>query len=340
MGRARCRPLLIRRGGTLRSRSLLGVLLLLPALIAAEVEFGGLDLTPDNRLLFRATVDLPDYGTYSTLFLADAGERKLSQLTFFPEKALVLNGELQVQNRFGVFRTRDGLKSMAPVDLFPFVRVGRPGRDGQAPAYRVVARRPVPRLRPADVGGVRRPAPLRYRQVGRDGPCEGNGALPRPAALALVARLRVAGLRVERQPVLLLHRAAPGGTRRRRELPAHRAGPHRKRPVGLRGDAHLRERRSRVPDQERRVLHQEPLLRDPEHGRDRGEDPLHLRPQFRQLLGLARTAGRSSSTRADATSFSTSSRQTTTRGARPARCPTCTCRATRASGASRGPPTT
>jgi peptidoglycan/xylan/chitin deacetylase (PgdA/CDA1 family) len=109
----------VRRGRSLRAGTVLGVLLFLPTLLAAEVEFGGLDLAPDNRLLFNATVDLPDYGSYSTLFLADAGERRVTQLTFFPERTLVLNGELQIQNRFGVFRTRDGLQSMGPVEMFP-----------------------------------------------------------------------------------------------------------------------------------------------------------------------------------------------------------------------------
>ncbi len=109
----------VRRSTALRARTVLSVLLLLPALLEAEVEFGGLDLASDNRLLFEATVDLPDYGSYGTLFLADAVQRRLNQLTFFPERTLLLNGELQIQNRFGVFRTRDGLKSMAPVEMFP-----------------------------------------------------------------------------------------------------------------------------------------------------------------------------------------------------------------------------
>ena len=109
----------VRRGTALRARTVLSGLFLLPALLAAEVEFGGLDLAPDNRLLFKATVDLPDYGSYSTVFLADAAQRRLGQLTFFPERTLLLNGELQIQNRFGVFRTRDGLKAMGPVGMFP-----------------------------------------------------------------------------------------------------------------------------------------------------------------------------------------------------------------------------
>ncbi len=115
----------------MRARILLGLLLLLPTLLAAEVEFGGLDLAPNNRLLFKATVDLPDYGAYGTLFLADAAARRLTQLTFFPEKILLLNGELQIQNRFGVFRTRDGLRSISPVDLFPSFVAGAQPETGR-----------------------------------------------------------------------------------------------------------------------------------------------------------------------------------------------------------------
>jgi len=84
-----------------------------------------------RRISSRATVDLPDYGSYSTLFVADASERRLSQLTFFPEKMLLLNGELQIQNRFGVFRTHNGLRAMAPVDLFPSFASGAQAETGR-----------------------------------------------------------------------------------------------------------------------------------------------------------------------------------------------------------------
>jgi peptidoglycan/xylan/chitin deacetylase (PgdA/CDA1 family) len=88
---------------------------------SGEVTFSGLDLSPDNQLLFKATVDLPGYGSYKTLFLSDLGTKRLQQLTFFPEEITYLSDsrQLQIQNRFGVFRTDNSLANIKPVDLFP-----------------------------------------------------------------------------------------------------------------------------------------------------------------------------------------------------------------------------
>jgi peptidoglycan/xylan/chitin deacetylase (PgdA/CDA1 family) len=90
----------------------------------AEARFSGLDLAEDNRLLFRSSVDAPDFGTYRTLFLADVETRELTQLTFFPERMSILpeTGQLQIQNRYGVFRTDRNLGNLAPVaDFTSFV---------------------------------------------------------------------------------------------------------------------------------------------------------------------------------------------------------------------------
>jgi len=84
-----------------------------------EVTFSGLDLAPPaagtNRLLFTAGVDVPEFGSYSALFAADVGSGKLTQLTYFPEQAMLLSstGKLQIQNRFGVFRTRTDVSANA-----------------------------------------------------------------------------------------------------------------------------------------------------------------------------------------------------------------------------------
>ena len=74
-----------------------------------------------NQLLFKATVDLPRFGSYDSLFLSDLASGEMQQLTFFPEKATYLasSHQLQIQNRFGVFRTDSTLQNMKPIDLFP-----------------------------------------------------------------------------------------------------------------------------------------------------------------------------------------------------------------------------
>lgn len=84
-----------------------------------EVTFSGLDLAPPaaaaNRLLFTAGVDVPEFGSYSALFAAEVGSGKLTQLTYFPEQAMLLSstGKLQIQNRFGVFRSRTDVSAGA-----------------------------------------------------------------------------------------------------------------------------------------------------------------------------------------------------------------------------------
>ncbi|WP_455381322.1 polysaccharide deacetylase family protein [Salinispira pacifica] len=82
-----------------------------------EVTFSGLDLAgPEagsNQLLFTAGVDVPEYGSYSALFDAEVGSGKLRQLTYFPEQVMLLSssGKLQIQNRFGVFRSRSDISA-------------------------------------------------------------------------------------------------------------------------------------------------------------------------------------------------------------------------------------
>lgn len=75
--------------------------------VSGQVTFEGLDLTAGNRLLFQARTSVPRFGAYSTAFLADIDDAQLQQLSFFPERLSVLTatGQVQIQNRFGVFRT-------------------------------------------------------------------------------------------------------------------------------------------------------------------------------------------------------------------------------------------
>ncbi len=89
--------------------------------IFTEVWFSDLDLSENDLLLFRTTVDSPGFGSYSTLFLSDLKKREVKQLTFFPERVMLLQekGLLQIQNRFGVFRSDSGLKAIHPIETFP-----------------------------------------------------------------------------------------------------------------------------------------------------------------------------------------------------------------------------
>ncbi|MCG8481468.1 MAG: polysaccharide deacetylase family protein [Spirochaetales bacterium] len=72
----------------------------------AQVQFGDLDLNASSELLFSATSAVPGLGEYRTLFLADIPAAELRQLSVFPERMLILNstGQIQIQNRFGIFR--------------------------------------------------------------------------------------------------------------------------------------------------------------------------------------------------------------------------------------------
>ena len=87
----------------------------------AEVDFGGLDLSPDGTLLFSAETAAPGKGSYRTLFAADLHSGTLRQMSFFPENAMLLknNEQYQIQNRFGVFRTGEDLRGMSPLNDFP-----------------------------------------------------------------------------------------------------------------------------------------------------------------------------------------------------------------------------
>jgi len=122
--------------------SLLLTLGISSAAVFGEVTFAGLDLaspqTGSNELLFSAGVDVPDYGSYSTLFSADLKSGKLAQLTYFPEQVMVLSssGKLQIQNRFGVFRSRsdisaDSTPSFDPVGDFPAFVNGKSVQTGK-----------------------------------------------------------------------------------------------------------------------------------------------------------------------------------------------------------------
>jgi len=107
--------------------------LFITVFLGAEVRFSGLDLAESNKMLFTASVDSPATGSYSTLLRGDLKTGNLTQLTFFPEEALYLRetGQLQIQNRFGVFRSDSSLSSIQPVKSFDAFVSGKQIQTGK-----------------------------------------------------------------------------------------------------------------------------------------------------------------------------------------------------------------
>lgn len=102
-------------------RWLIIVISFLAASASADVVFSGLNLSGSDQLLFSAETRGPVHGSYRTLFSADVSSQTMEQLTFYPERAVLLeNGKkLQIQNRFGIFRSDENMKSMNVVKNFP-----------------------------------------------------------------------------------------------------------------------------------------------------------------------------------------------------------------------------
>ncbi|MBN1647080.1 MAG: polysaccharide deacetylase family protein [Spirochaetales bacterium] len=111
--------------------SIMYLVLSLP--LFAEVEFTGLNLAEDNMLMFCARSSSPVFGYYTTAFETDLKKKSIGQLTFFPENAVLLRGgeQLQLQNRFGVFRTDSTMSDLVPVDKFPSFVNGAEIVDGK-----------------------------------------------------------------------------------------------------------------------------------------------------------------------------------------------------------------
>jgi peptidoglycan/xylan/chitin deacetylase (PgdA/CDA1 family) len=113
-------------------------LALLPCLVLAagvsfgQVSFSGLDLSASDRLLFAASAASSDVGSYDTLVLADLRTRHLRQLTFYPEEVQLLQDKdvLQIQNRFGVFRSEANFRNIAPLAMFPSFVAGSQVQSG------------------------------------------------------------------------------------------------------------------------------------------------------------------------------------------------------------------
>lgn len=85
--------------------------------LSAEVVFSSLDLDPQSRLLFSARNSTPS-ADYQVWFRSDLGAGGPPQpLTFYPESATWLRGpgQLQIQNRFGIWRLDPGSGTVTSV---------------------------------------------------------------------------------------------------------------------------------------------------------------------------------------------------------------------------------
>jgi peptidoglycan/xylan/chitin deacetylase (PgdA/CDA1 family) len=112
-----------------------GLLLLstIPEPAFAKVTFTGLDLSEDNRLLFRADSALDGAAIQNALFISRLTDLNLQQITAFPEKMeLLANGRvLQVRNAFGALRIPLGGGLPRDVPGFPCFTTGSPASGGR-----------------------------------------------------------------------------------------------------------------------------------------------------------------------------------------------------------------
>jgi peptidoglycan/xylan/chitin deacetylase (PgdA/CDA1 family) len=72
--------------------------------LCALVSFGGLDLSDDSRLLFRADVRQDGSAAQNALFVSRLTDLALSQLSAFPERMELIANNIQVRNAFGAQR--------------------------------------------------------------------------------------------------------------------------------------------------------------------------------------------------------------------------------------------
>ena len=104
-----------------RCIAILALGILLAASSWAELEYKGLDLGKDDSLLFSTQAELPGDGPYDTLFASDLAGGGTAQMTIYPEQVSLVEGgaRLQVQNRYGLFRSDRSLSGLAPVQGYP-----------------------------------------------------------------------------------------------------------------------------------------------------------------------------------------------------------------------------
>ena len=139
-------------------RIILTILLMLLMIQAIpESTFSGMDLSQSNILLFKLSATYPGFGNYDTLFQSDLTTGELKQLTIFPEQVMLLKAtrEIQIQNRFGVFRINTAINTVSEIEFFtsfiknntimqgklPPIRSSPDGRGSQSCRVRSLLRR-------------------------------------------------------------------------------------------------------------------------------------------------------------------------------------------------------
>jgi peptidoglycan/xylan/chitin deacetylase (PgdA/CDA1 family) len=109
------------------------VLFLTLGQVSGKVVFSGLDLSADDRLLFRADADSGGGVRQSALFVSRLTDLSLQQVTAYPEKMDLLEngGTLQIRNAFGALRipVNGGLPRSIPG--FPAFMEGSPVLGGR-----------------------------------------------------------------------------------------------------------------------------------------------------------------------------------------------------------------
>ena len=176
---------------------------------SAEVTFSKPDLAEFNTLLFSATTDSPGFGSYTTLFSADLDTNELTQHTFFPENILYLKEveKLQIQNRYGVFRTGRGPLPCPGRGVFSVCRRRRDTNGKDKPGGRL-SRRQISPLRGACFLRLCRPYALRHFTGRKDKDSRGSRADLRRPERPLGVGFPVFHLCKAEQSLLLLNRSA------------------------------------------------------------------------------------------------------------------------------------
>lgn len=95
--------------------------------------FSNITINSENRFLFSAAQFFPGYGDFQTLFTGTAEDGNFQPLTFFPEKSYYNRATetLFVQNRYGLFTSRDKFKGMSALSDFPSFSSGQYIKDGK-----------------------------------------------------------------------------------------------------------------------------------------------------------------------------------------------------------------
>ncbi|MDR0602356.1 MAG: polysaccharide deacetylase family protein [Treponema sp.] len=108
-------------------------LVLFPFHAGAKVGFRDLDLSGDNRLLFRAESSGDGAPRQHGLFVSRLTDRALRQITVFPEKMELLNAgqTLQIQNVFGAVRVPVSGGLPRGIPGFPSFVAGIPAPGGR-----------------------------------------------------------------------------------------------------------------------------------------------------------------------------------------------------------------